>query len=68
MRETKIVELTRKYQFDRYSFSRLTDNKIFDYVSEYLAAIFVNSFRKYKGRSRMPCEVWLKKLRPAGQS
>ena len=29
IRENKIVQLTRKFKFDRYSFSRLSDNKIF---------------------------------------
>ena len=31
IKENKIVELMRKYNFDRYAFSRLTDNKIFEY-------------------------------------
>ena len=41
IKDSIIVELTRKYQFDRYIFSRLTDNKILDYVKEYLAAFML---------------------------
>ena len=38
----------------------MTDNKIFDYIRDYLAAFVLNSFRQYEGRTRMSCEVWLK--------
>ena len=53
--DSEIVELRRKYKFDRYTFSRLTDNKILEYVRDYLAAFYVNSFRKFEGCMRMSC-------------
>ena len=60
MKDSTIVELTREYQFDRYTFWILTDNKILDCVRKYLAAFYVNSFRQFEIRSRMAREVWKK--------
>ena len=60
IKETKIVELTKKYQFERYSFSRLTDNNVFDYIRNYLAAFHLNTFRQIEGKTKKSCEIWLK--------
>ena len=32
LRESKITELTKKYKFDKYTFSRFTDNEIFEHA------------------------------------
>ena len=60
IRESKIVELTRKFKFDRYSFSRLTDNKIFEFTRNYLAAFVEGQFSHINGLTRTSCEIWLK--------
>ena len=60
IKENKIVELTRKYNFDRYAFSRLTDNKIFEYTRHYLAAFVEGQFRHIESLTRTACEIWLK--------
>ena len=60
IRENKIVELTRKFKFDRYSFSRLADNEIFEYRRYYLAAFVEGQFRQINGLTRTACEIWLK--------
>ena len=59
IKEKKIVELTRKYNFDRYAFSRLTE-KFFEYTRHYLAAFVEGQFRHIEGLTRTACEVWLK--------
>ena len=34
----------RKYQYSRYTFTRMTDNKIFEYTRKYLAAFVEGKF------------------------
>ena len=57
LKESKITELTRKYQFDKYAFSRLTDNVNFDHSRSYLAAFHLNSFNNYKEKSKISEEI-----------
>ena len=59
IRDNKI-ELTRKFKFDRYAFSRLTDNRIFEYTRYYLAAFVEGQFRHIQGLTRTACEIWLR--------
>ena len=49
-----------RIQFERYSFSRLTDNNVFDYIRNYLAAFHLNTFRQIEGKTKISCEIWLK--------
>ena len=60
IRDNKIVELTRKFKFDRYAFSRLTDNRIFENTRYYLAAFVEGQFRHIQGLTRTACEIWLR--------
>ena len=60
IRETKIVELSRKFKFDKYSFSRLTDNNIFEFTRNYLAAFVEGQCSHINGLTRTSCEIWLK--------
>ena len=60
LKESKITELTREYQFDKYAFSRLTDNVICDHSRIYLAAFHLNAFNNYKGKSKISVEIWLR--------
>ena len=60
MKESKIIKLTRKFQFEKYVFSRLTDNLIFDHIRNYLAAFYINSFRHYEGKSKFSDEIWMR--------
>ena len=53
IKESKIVEMTRKFQFDKYTFSRLTDNNILDFTRIYLDAFHINSFRKYDVKTKL---------------
>ena len=50
----------RKYNFDRYAFLRLIDNKFFEYTRYYLAAFVEGQFRLIEGLTRTACEIWLK--------
>ena len=61
LKESKIIELTRKFQFEKYAFSRLTDNVVFDHTRNYLAAFYINSFRHYDGKSKFSEEIWFEK-------
>ena len=60
LRERKIAELTKKFQFGKYGMSRLTENKIFDRVRRYLACFYINEFENVKDRSKISEEIWLK--------
>ena len=60
LRESKITELIRKFQFDKYAFSILTDNKNFDQTRLYLGAFHINSFNNYKRNSKISEEIWLR--------
>ena len=57
IKESKIVEMTRKFQFDKYTFSQLTDNNILDFTRNYLAAFHLNSFRHFEGKTKLSCEI-----------
>ena len=57
LKESKIIELTRKFQFEKYAFSRLTDNLIFDHIRYYLTAFYINSFSHYEGKSEFSYEI-----------
>ena len=60
LRESKITELTKKYQFDKCAFSRLTDNEIFDHARIYLACFYLNGFKSCKTKSKISDEIWLR--------
>ena len=60
LRERKIAELTKKFQFGKYGMSRLTENEIFDRVRRYLACFYINEFENVKDRSKISEEIWLK--------
>ena len=60
LKETKIVELTRKFQFEKYEFSRLTENLVFDHIRNYLAAFYINFFRHFEGKSKVSEEIWMR--------
>ena len=60
LKESRVTELTKKYQFDKYAFSRLTDNEIFYHVRIYLAIFHINKFRNYKIKSKISEEIWLR--------
>ena len=60
LKESRVIELNKKYQFDKYAFSRLTDNKIFDHTHIYLAIFHINKFRNYKIKSKISEEIWLR--------
>ena len=69
LRDSRIAELSKKYQFDKYAFSRLMDNKSFDYTRTYLASIHLNNFRNYKTKSKISDEIWLRNQNlPTGDS
>ena len=67
LRDSRIAELTKKYQFDKYAFFRLTDNNIFDYTRTYLASFHLNNFRNYKTKSKISDEIWLRNGLPTGE-
>ena len=60
LRDSRIAELTKKYQFDKYAFSRLTDNEIFYYTRTYLTSFHLNNFRNYKMKSKISDQIWLR--------
>ena len=60
LKESKIIELTGKFQFEKYAFSRLTDNLVFDHIRNYLAAFYINSFRNFEGKSKVYDEIWMR--------
>ena len=60
LRERKIAELTRKFQFGKYGLSRLTENEIFERVRRYLACFYINEFVNVKERSKISEEIWLR--------
>ena len=60
LRESKITELTKKYQFDNNAFSKLTDNEIFAHTRIYLASFHLNDFRSYETKSKISDEIWLR--------
>ena len=39
---SKISELTKKFQFEKYAFSRLTENENFEHARLYLACFHLN--------------------------
>ena len=43
--ESKIVELTKKFQFEKYAFSRLTENENFEHARLYIACFYLNEFK-----------------------
>ena len=58
--ESKIVELTKKFQFEKYAFSRLTENENFEHARLYSACFYLNNFKSYKMRSKISEEIWLR--------
>ena len=60
LRESKIAELTKKFQYGNYAMSRLTDNVNFEHARIYLASFYINDFKDYKTRSKISEEVWLR--------
>ena len=52
--------MSHKFKFDRYAFSRLTDNRIFEYTRYYVAAFVEGQFRHIQGLTRKACEIWLR--------
>ena len=59
VREISAVIVTDDYLCYK-KFSRLTDNKIFEYTRDYLAANVEGQFRHIEGLTRTACEIWLK--------
>ena len=49
--QANIVELTKKYLFERYSFLRLTNN-VSNYIGTYLAAFYLNTFRQIERKNQ----------------
>ncbi|KAJ4443796.1 hypothetical protein ANN_05576 [Periplaneta americana] len=47
LRESKVTELTNKFNFGKYAFYRLTDNNIFDLVRNYLPMLTKYRYRKF---------------------
>ena len=62
LRETKIVELTREFQFERYAIARLTDSKIFEQVRSHLALFHVFNFTSFEGLTKAASEIMIKNL------
>ena len=60
IKESKIVELTRKYQCERYGISRLTDSAIFEQVRLHLALFHVFNFTSYEGLTKPVSEILIK--------
>ena len=60
LKESKIVELTRKFQFERYALARLTDSKIFEQVRSHLALFHLFNFTSYEGLTKTASEIMIK--------
>ena len=60
LREKKIAELAKKFQFERYAMARLIENDIFEHARMYLACFYLNEFKNYKTRSKISEELWLR--------
>ena len=67
LKESKIIELTRKFQFAKYTFSRLTDNLIFDLIRNYLAAFYIISFRHWANPRFLTRFGWKRKVYQLGK-
>ena len=62
LRESKIIELTRKFQFERYALARLTDSKIYDQVRSHLALFHLFNFTSFEGLTKTASEIMIKNL------
>ena len=46
--------------FEKFAFSRLTENEHFEHARLYLACFYLNDFKSYKTRSKISEEIWLR--------
>ena len=60
IKEKKLAELTRKFQFGKFGMSRLTENEIYERVRKYLACFYINDLVNVKERSKISEEIWLR--------
>ena len=60
LRENRIAELTKKFQYGKYAMSRLTDNIIFERARNYLSCFYINDFKEYKSKSKISEEIWFR--------
>ena len=62
LKESKIVELTRKFQFERYALARLTDSKIYEQVRSHLALFYLFNFTSFEVLTKTASEIMIKNL------
>ena len=60
IKDSRIVELTRKLQCERYAISRLTDSAVFDQVRSHLAIFHLFDFTSYEGLTKSASEIMIK--------
>ena len=60
LKESKISEITRKFQFEKYAISRLADNKIYDLTRLYLAIFHIGKFTSFENQTKISMEIKLK--------
>ena len=59
-KDSRIVELTRKFQCERYALARLTDIAIFEQVRSHLAIFHLFDFTSYEGLTKPASEIMIK--------
>ena len=60
LKESKISEITRKFQFEKYAISRLTDNNIYDLTRLYLAIFYLGEFTNFENHTKISMEIKLR--------
>ena len=60
LKESKISEITRKFQFEKYAISRLSDNNIYDLTRIYLAIFHLGEFTSFENHTKVSMEIKLR--------
>ena len=60
LKESKISEITRKFQFEKYAISRLSDNNIYDLTRLYLAIFYLGEFTNFENHTKISMEIKLR--------